>query len=107
MLPGEELLVQRVQTRATKSTRSGASLFHGVSVAAALFLLSSCTTTRIKSTLPGPPTAEQIAELWVRPEPGRNLFHGVGGSRLAPDPAARYTVVEIKRSGYSRGYTVQ
>ncbi len=95
------------QTGATVSTRSGPSLLCGASVAAALFVASSCITTPITSTLPGPPTAEQIAELWVRPEPGRNLFHGVGGPRLAPDPAARYTVVEIKRSGYSRGYTVQ
>jgi hypothetical protein len=78
-----------------------------VALAAALFVASSCITTPIKSTLPGPPTADQIAELWVPAEPGRDLFHGVGGARLAPDPAARYTVVEIKRSGYSRGYTVQ
>jgi hypothetical protein len=60
----------------------------------------------IKSTLPGPPSPAQLAELWSRPEPGRNLFHGVGGSRLAPDPGLRYTVVEIKRSGFSRGYTL-
>jgi hypothetical protein len=45
--------------------------------------------------------------LWIRPEPGRDLFYGVGGQKLAPDPAGRYTVLEIKRSGYSRGYTVK
>ena len=60
----------------------------------------------IASTLPGPPSTEQLAELWVRPEPGRDLFWGVGGQRLAPDPAARYTVIDIKRSGFSRGYTL-
>jgi hypothetical protein len=42
----------------------------------------------------------------VQPERTRDLFHGVGGSRLAPDPAATYTVIEIKRGGFSRGYTV-
>ena len=47
-----------------------------------------------------------IAELWVRPEPTRDLFWGVGGKRLAPDPAARYTVIDIKRGGFSRGFTV-
>ena len=68
--------------------------------------LVACTTPVI-STLPGRPSAEQLAELWVRPEPGRNLFDGVGGPRLAPDPSAIYTVIEIKRSGFSRGYTVK
>jgi hypothetical protein len=61
----------------------------------------------IASTLPGPPSKNQLAELWVEPDPGRDLFWGVGGQRLAPDPAARYTVIEIKRSGYSRGYTLK
>jgi hypothetical protein len=42
----------------------------------------------------------------VQPERGRDLFHGVGGKRLSPDPAATYTVIEIKRGGFSRGYTV-
>ena len=47
-----------------------------------------------------------MAELWVEPPPTRDLFYGVGGRRLAPDPDARYTVIEIKRSGFSRGYTL-
>jgi hypothetical protein len=61
----------------------------------------------VHSTPRDPPDREQIAQLWTRPEPGRDLFSGVGGTRLAPDPAATYTVIEIKRSGYSRGYTVK
>src|SRR5688500_2094923 len=65
-----------------------------------------CATPRIKSTLPGPPTAEQMAQLWVQPTGQRDLFFGVGGKKLAPDPAATYTVIEIKRGGFSRGYTV-
>lgn len=69
-------------------------------------LLTACSHP-IQSTLPGPPSAEQIAELWIAPEPGRDLFYGVGGKKLAPDPSARYTVVEIKRSGFSRGYTLK
>ena len=68
--------------------------------------LVACTT-QIKSTLPGPPTPDQLAELWIRPEPGRDLFNGVGGTRLAPDPKMVYTVIEIKRTGFSRGYTVK
>ena len=60
----------------------------------------------IKSTQSAPLTAAQLAELWVDPGTGRDLFYGVGGPKLAPDPSAKYTVIEIKRGGYSRGYTV-
>jgi len=60
----------------------------------------------IESTLPGPPTAAQLAELWVEPDRPRDLFWGGGGKRLAPDPAARYTVIDVKRGGFSRGYTL-
>ena len=70
-------------------------------------LVVACSGRPIQSTLPGPPTAEQLAELWKAPERGRDLFYGVGGKRLAPDPAVRYTVIEIKRSGFSRGYTLK
>ena len=68
--------------------------------------LSGCGSPAIRSTLPGAPTAEQMAQLWAQPERGRDLFSGVGGKALAPDPAAKYTVIEIKRAGFSRGYTV-
>ena len=69
--------------------------------------LVACTTTTVKSTLPGRPTSEQLAELWVPPNPGRDLFTGIGGPRLAPDPSVVYTVIDIKRSGFSRGYTLK
>lgn len=69
-------------------------------------LIAACSSHPIQSTLPGPPTAAQLAELWSAPEPGRDLFSGVGGKALAPDASVRYTVVEIKRSGFSRGYTL-
>lgn len=60
----------------------------------------------IRSTLNGRPTAAQLAQLWVEPSGTRDLFWGVGGKALAPDPAAEYRVIEIKRGGFSRGYTV-
>jgi hypothetical protein len=60
----------------------------------------------VKRTIDGAPSATQRAQLWVDPGGGRDLFHGVGGPKLAPDPKAKYTVIEIKRGGYSRGYTV-
>lgn len=60
----------------------------------------------VRSTLQGPPDPTLLAELWIKPEPNRDLFWGVGGKRLAPDSTARYTVIEIKRGGFSRGYDV-
>ena len=77
-----------------------------VSIACAAAVVAAGCQRTIRSTLPGPPSSAQLAELWVEPERGRDLFYGVGGNRLAPDPAARYTVIEIKRGGFSRGYTV-
>ena len=61
----------------------------------------------ITSTIAGTPTAAQLAELWIEPPRNRDLFWGVGGQPLAPDPNARYVVIEIKRGGFSRGYTVK
>ena len=75
-------------------------------VVAAVSVLAACRTA-LQSTIDGPPTPAQMAELWVAPEPDRDLFWGVGGRTLAPDPAAVYTVTEIKRGGFSRGYTVK
>src|SRR6476620_3380102 len=70
-----------------------------------LAALAACHPV-IKSTSPTPPTAAQMAELWVQPDRARDLYWGVGGQRLAPSAAAKYTVIEIKRSGFSQGYTV-
>lgn len=69
-------------------------------------ILSACHAT-IRSTQATPPTREQLAELWVDPGTGRDLFWGVGGRRLAPDPSARYKVIEVKRTGFSMGLTVE
>ncbi len=75
------------------------------SLVTTVLLIGGCQRA-IRSTIAGPPTAVQIAELWVKPDSNRELFWGVGGKRLAPDPSGSYTVIEIKRGGYSRGYTV-
>lgn len=41
-------------------------------------------------------------------EPGRerDLYWGVGGRRLAPDASATFTVLTVKRGGFSRGFDV-
>jgi hypothetical protein len=70
-----------------------------------------CTATAcqvaIKSTQTGPLTPGQIAELWHAPESNRDLFWGIGGRRLAPDPAETYKVLDVKRTGFSMGMTVE
>jgi hypothetical protein len=79
--------------------------FACVAILTCAVALTACQRA-IKSTISGQPSAAQRAELWVEPEGNRDLFWGVGGKRLAPDPGAKYTVIEIKRGGFSRGYTV-
>jgi hypothetical protein len=87
-------------------TRSGNRPASSVLILCAVVGLTAACHRSVRSTLPGPPDPALLAELWVQPERDRDLFWGVGGTRLAPDPAARYTVIEIKRGGFSRGYTV-
>jgi hypothetical protein len=75
-------------------------------LAVAAGLVAGCLGLTRPTPPAAPPAAEQIAELWVEPEAGRDLFWGVGGERLKPDPSVTYTVIEIKRGGFSMGFTV-
>jgi hypothetical protein len=70
---------------------------------------AACAATPIVSTLNRPPTAQEMAQFWNEPRDleQRDLFHGPGGARLAPDPAAEYRYVKKKTSGRSPGYTVE
>jgi hypothetical protein len=74
-------------------------------IAVGIATIAACAPP-IQSTIAGPPSPQQLAELWIEPEPNRDLFNGVGGARLAPKPDALYRVIEIKKSGFSDGYTV-
>lgn len=82
----------------------------GFSVISALILLSTLAAAAchppIKSTLPNPPDEATLNQLWAKPEPGRDLFWGVGGKALMADGSVTYTVIEVKSSGFSKGYTV-
>jgi hypothetical protein len=75
-------------------------------IAVALCATTGACHRSIRSTLNSPPSASQLAQLWVEPKAPRDLYWGVGGKALAPDPDATYRVIEIKRGGFSRGYTV-
>jgi hypothetical protein len=72
-----------------------------VFVAAALVHGSAATD---QNAAPQPRAA--LAELWSAPPAGRDLFFGVGGRRLQPDPHQLFTVTEIKANGFSQGYIV-
>jgi hypothetical protein len=86
--------------------RDGRTAVHIVCTGILIVGLAVACLAAIRSTA-DTPSAAQMAELWVEPGSGRDLFWGVGGKRLAPDPAARYTLIDIKRGGFSRGYTVK
>jgi len=73
-------------------------------VVAAALLTVACMRPKPAAA---PPTAAQLAELWVEPEPGRDLFWGVGGARLQPDPSVTYKVLDAKEGGFSMGFTVE
>ncbi|HEY2432277.1 MAG TPA: hypothetical protein VGI12_06350 [Vicinamibacterales bacterium] len=75
-----------------------------------LLLLAVVTSTaRHPTPRPpkAPPTPAQLTELWVEPEPGRDLLWGVGGRRLQPEPSATYKILDTKRAGFSMGFTAQ
>ena len=80
----------------------------GASAVSAMALLAAAAGQVAQKPAQVPGTAERapLAALWSEPEPDRDLFYGIGGSRLAPNPSDTYHVLEIKLRGYSEGYTV-
>ena len=81
-------------------------------IVAALAFSAACAGPRSVPP-PRPPTADEMARLWVEPAdlPQRDLFAGPWGLEYAPDPAASYTLVAKKKqgffTGFSPGYTVR
>src|SRR5690349_2880366 len=74
-----------------------------VIVAVALVVGTSCTQVKPATK---PPTPSQLAELWHAPARPRDLYWGIGGQQLAPDPDVMYHVIEVKHGGFSTGLTV-
>ena len=79
--------------------------FIGVSAAVMAMYLPFCASEVRLTTVPpdGPP-----ASLWHEPVDlgRRDLYAGPWGSSLAPDPDARYTLVQRKHTGINPGLTV-
>jgi hypothetical protein len=61
----------------------------------------------MRSTSPGTLDRTELSELWREPEPNRDLFCGVGGCGMAPDPGTVFSVVSEKTRGYSYGFTLR
>ena len=70
-------------------------------------ILTACHGLMRPVPAPAPPSAQQLAELWVEPQAVRDLFWGVGGERLQPDASALYKILDTKHGGFSMGYTVE
>ena len=81
-----------------------------VTFAAALGLAAAPRAADLPASKAGSPHTHaraELSELWSEPEPGRDLFYGVGGKGLAPNPLAKYAVLNVKQGGFSNGYTLR
>jgi hypothetical protein len=80
--------------------------FHIVTL---LVLAVSCAGRSRVTTTTADATRTDVNQLWVTPSDleSRDLFYGVGGPDLAPDPADKYELIEVDKSGYSPGYAVR
>ena len=62
----------------------------------------------VRSTVTGPVAPRELAEFWEDVDPrSRDLFHGVAGRQLQPDPKAVYTVKATDTTGFSISYDVE
>ena len=85
-----------------RSLRSGSPI-----VVAALAFSAACAGGSRSGTPPTPPTAAQMAQLWVEPADlaERDLFAGPWGLEHAPDPEAPYMFVARKKQGFMTGFS--
>jgi hypothetical protein len=69
----------------------------------------ACAPATIRSTEPGPVSPQRMAQFWedVDPSERGDLFHGVGGRRLQPDPNAVFELLKKDTAGFSVSYDVR
>ena len=60
----------------------------------------------VKVAAPSVAGADVDAALWRAPDGERDLFAGIGGAAMAPDPQDKFAVIALKQGGFSQGYTV-
>jgi hypothetical protein len=70
-------------------------------------LLLGCAPA-IRSTAPGPLTPRQMDQFWEDVDPrSRQLFHGVAGPRVQPDPGGIFDQKHVDTMGFSVTYDVE
>jgi hypothetical protein len=79
------------------------------SAALVLVLAAHACAPAIRPTEPGPLAPKRLSEFWEDVSPGErgDLFHGVGGKRLQPDPDAVYESLGKDTAGFSVSYDVR
>ena len=74
-----------------------------------ILLVAFCAGRTPIKTSGDDPNRLDVAQLWVEPHDleTRDLFHGAGGSALAPDPSSAYELIRVDDTGFSPGYDVR
>jgi hypothetical protein len=74
-----------------------------------VFIVALVACAHAPQAQPQPASAAELAELWQEPTDllQRDLFHGPGGSALAPPNDATYQFVAFKTTGTNPGYDVK
>jgi hypothetical protein len=79
----------------------------GLPVVTVVFVFATASSTG--GVVNAPLDEAPLADLWIDPGSAspRNLIYGVGGRAAAPEPEARYEIVETDPAGFSITYRVK
>ena len=69
-------------------------------------LAAACGPATLRPTVQGTPSRQLMAEFWVEPQPGRDLFHGPWGARHAPRPDTIFKLEGTNQGGFSPKWDV-
>ena len=74
-----------------------------------ILLVAFCAGRTPIKTSGDDPNRPEVVQLWVEPRDleTRDLFHGTGGSALAPDPSSSFELIRVDDTGFSPGYDVR
>lgn len=69
----------------------------------------ACAKPEMRSTLNRRPTAEEMRQLWIKPDniASRDLFWGAGGQKYAPREGATFKIEAWDETGASGGWDVE
>ena len=68
---------------------------------------AACGPATLRPTIEGTPSRQLMAEFWVDPGRGRNLYHGPWGARNAPKPDTIFTFDKPNEGGFSPKWDVK